>query len=887
MVAPTDQLSRLAAPGTTPEVGSESMGEMEGMAGRIRGVVRRRVLLVFVGGTGLNTLDVLARDMERHGERFGGEVEAIFADTDISAIAQAEGKRKGDESPLTKEEEDREREFRMLSRARGLGAHVCDISLSDRAGYLNRTGLIDELSEMPAVESVEGAKACPTVGYTCYIAARERDDANSPRVVAKSILMDWLSAQKGGGLGKETSIIVVSGSHGGTGPAVSRLVMADLKDLFEKRLKGQHGTLLNTERILVTSEAAGIDRSLSNDGHQLRRNANCAMEFIITNATANRRSVQITRDEFIKDGAPTRTYFIGAGNSRCQVDPDGGHQGPPAMVAKLLRLRTGDLGEDIGATARANTDPETPEQLGLISGPTTENRPLKMLCTSGVTEVLPDPDKGIITRDLRRTVFTNAVGLTPNSEKVSAEVAQTFPAGHMGRLVDGFTFRPLMADSLDQDTVKTQIGRSRTAFGTGLEQTVPGYLQGKRDELVGNTDASVAKLKFECGLRPTLDFVTESDAELEAAKTYTDNELSGNCSDRALRAASDRLELAIKDFLAVKQGGLTKLLVKATLVDGSEHEQKLDDAKTALAEAYNALIGLMRNRAVLTMWREQVYDPMKRYLSGLQTGLRAEVAAARQVFADIKIDPKERPMVTPFDIGVEVHPSDGRFQDMPGMRHQYFERGWTEEAMRNLVGDVVSTDDDINLLGEMDSDLLLDLDEYSIPPTRPVGMQTTVNQIGKARSYDVTVPVDDLEEAKRFAPDGAIPHAVGRGGRLEAVRTIFGMSMLEDSHIRQCLKDVLSLPPTKAAALKHREYIDPDNDLTLYRDALGQRRGEFRDKALPVFRALAEREKMENGGKGEVAVCPGEGCDIPFYLSPEARTANVTCCPSCRKIQGK
>jgi hypothetical protein len=55
----------------------------------------------------------------------------------------------------------------------------------------------------------------------------------------------------------------------------------------------------------------------------------------------------------------------------------------------------------------------------------------------------------------------------------------------------------------------------------------------------------------------------------------------------------------------------------------------------------------------------------------------------------------------------------------------------------------------------------------------------------------------------------------------------------------------------------------------------------------PIFKALAERKKLEHGGKGEVVFkCPGTNCGVAFYRSETEKEAGLgTCCPGCRKLQ--
>ena len=854
---------------------------------RVAAVTRstRRQLLIFVGGTGLAVLAAMSQILKERGIKFGDESiaahkpivpHAIFVDADIEAIKAVKG-----DGGFEEESEERKRYRLQIEQLQEMGVKVCNIFNKGRGAFLTITGLGNNLKqERPAEEDPQGCKADPRVGMTRYLSLRETFNENNPRAVARTIVDEWLSTQTAF-LAEETLLTIVGGLHGGTGQ-IALPIMADVRRDIERTLRGSR-TTLETERYAMTSQSAGIDSSRRNDGLQRKRILNTAAGVILANAAAVQRGFQMTPEEWV-DGVPVKfTFIVNGANPHKQVSSDGGHYVPATVIAKNLVSRI--LGLDLTATGRSNARLEISETKGSSRTP---NIPRALFSALGVSELLPCPERARLTMQKKHVLFTAVIGLKDVDQGATGrQLKNIFPDKLLDSALQDAQAPQLLSTQFgDGEEAKLNVETERNRFvgelETNLRPEVKRALKAKAHQMHTDIITAARELKKSCGLATLKSFLQTALERLGSLETEAKAMLDDKCSPSVLSNLDDRGEEVVEEARTKKIKPVNLLFWK--LRDKSL--QQLNDLLTEVASIYSNYAVCKRDNMYLSELQIYLINPLRQVISSLLHNVELEMATAQTMLHSVKPDPVEMSLKTPFDVETSVHmnltedPLQTRVANLG-------DGNWTQEKMQALLNSLAVTATDIKLFEKLDKGTLMTLEKLSCPLTRPASGDEGHNAATTIST--ISIPVETKDQADKVpAPTNATRLPIGSDGPLMITQEYHGINaLLDDAYVRECLELLLATPPTaeEANLVQMANPSDPELRLKLNRESQFTFTGQAERLLPPVFRALAERQYVENGQRGKIVEkCPGTHCGMPFYVSPEETRAKVACCPGCRRL---
>lgn len=862
-------------------IGAEAGRDVDQTVAATRTAVRQ--LLVFVGGTGLEALADIAHVMRAHDLHFGDETmaahrplvpHAIFVDTDIQATRKVTGNAEG-------EDEEVEKRRAKIEELRGMGVHVSTMFDEGRRDTLLQMGLLDQFTAgMPMEEDPQGSKTDPRMGISRYLALRGvEDDSRNPRDVARKIVAKWLETQSAF-LGAETILTVVGGMHGGTGQAALP-IMADVRRDMQKALRGS-GTKITAERYAMTSESAGIDQARKRDGLQRKRVLNTAAGLVLMNAADVQGGYEMTPGEWVPGLPSDFTFSVNGRNPHRTVPVDGGHYVPVRQVAKHLASRI--LGLDMTASGRSNARLERYET---TDGHNTPNEPRANLSALGVSEVVPFPDRAELTAEKRKKLIAAIFGLhEANQDEVRKMLQLLLPDNLLRSVLDNAEAPQLLPDQLGREAeIKTVADAEAQKFEgdlkTALQAQIRKSLREIRDQMNKDLNDKTKQVKRTEGLASTVAFLECSLTELDGVSRQAATMMDQECSKETLNDLKVEIEKILKKIRRFSIPIFNILGLRDNAL------QRLEELKNSLAEMYTRYAEMTRDYIYLRNLDQHFLNHIKEECRTLLEQANREYGEASMLHRDIRPDPKDAALQTPFDLQVPVS-MDITDDPLVLRENELGDGAWTREQMLQLVESIRVNAADIDLIAKLTTDVLSASAKLSYPLTHSVALGGSNN--ATTTISIASVPAESRKAAEKIpVPDEASRLPVGEEGPYLVTQEFHGISMLDDAYARECLDALLETPPTLEGAkkLKDASQNDPEAKLLLNREGQFTFKGQATKLLPPIFRALAERKFREAGSKGDVVEsCPGSDCGVAFYRSALEQEQNVTNCPGCRRIPG-
>lgn len=590
----------------------------------------------------------------------------------------------------------------------------------------------------------------------------------------------------------------------------------------------------------------------------------------------------MTPGEWIPGIPADFNFLVNGRNPHRTVPVDGGHYVPVRQVAKHLASRV--LGLDMTASGRSNARIERYET---TEGHKAPNEPRAILSALGVSEVVPYPDRAELTAEKRKKLSAAIFGLhEANQQEVQNMLQLLIPENLLRSVLDSAEAPQLLPDQLGQrEEIKTVAdaeaqkfeGDLKTALGAQIRKS----LVEMRDQMNKDLNDKIKQLKRTEGLASTVAFLERFLTELDGVSGKAATMMDQECSKETLNDLKAEIENKLKKIRRFSIPTFNLLGRRDNAL------QRLEELKNGLAEMYTRYAAMTRDNVYLKNLDQRFLNHVREECKTLLEQANREYGEASMLHRDIKPDPKDAALQTPFDLQVPVN-MDITDDPLVLRENELGDGAWTKAQMLRLVESIRVNAADIDLIAKLTPDVLSASAKLSYPLTHSVALGGSNN--ATTTISIASVPAESRKAAEKIpVPDEASRLPVGEEGPYLVTQEFHGISMLDDAYARECLDALLETPPTLDGArkLKEASQNDPEAKLLLNRD--GQ--FTFKDQATkllpPIFKALADRKFREAGDKGDVVEsCPGSDCGVAFYRSALEEEQNVTHCPGCRRIPG-
>lgn len=693
-------------PERTSDLAHQEKGNGLGVAPAVRAVRADtrsaiRHLFIFVGGTGLETLDAMSPVLKAHGIRFGDEgladshgivPHAIFVDTNTQetrVVSAAD-----DMDPAQRQK--LEREGKLVRDAQGIGVQVCNLYERNDAlkAKLRRLGISQ--SDMTTADSTLstdscGAKTDTRISRLLNLAKRKaKNDPNNSITVVRETGNGWREPHKKP-LDNTVFLTVVGGAHGGTGP-LALPILFDARQALLDVLSGTKSGLIS-ERFIMTSESAGIDESVKRDEHeQRRRMRNTAMTAIASNYAFYTGKYAFTPTEYVpiklSEASKHYEFIIGGDNGAHHVSSKGGHYEPAQVIGKFLasRLIAGDptsgLRSGIDRYLETGREPKKCVPKGMTRG----------FSSLGVSELVPDPERRVLSKAKKQLLFAQAVGIKvpedvlqyAQSASLTQDIAQKqanktnhlkalFPENDLSAKKD-----ELKTASSDQglrmkaqhyydaqSSVEDAINAARRkrenkidVLTTRLDTVISALMRSHFGRLMEGIMDAVNSLKNQHGLTTAKEFLEDAIGKLTALAVESSSNAVAAANDETVR--NKESASIVSDIENIKlPEGLKATYESAVSAIGFANPQKtrqtnisskLDD----LAASDNQLLACRSENMYCTLLARMISTNAVPAVNRCIQDLRLQQSQAEEILATIGADPETTVVSTPFDTPTEV-----------------------------------------------------------------------------------------------------------------------------------------------------------------------------------------------------------------------------------------
>lgn len=952
--APEKKLT--AAPKDAEGKAREANGrEIQTLQAGTRSAIRH--LFIFVGGSGLETLDAMSPVLKANKIRFGDESladsrgivpYAIFVDTNTQETRMV---RAADD--LSDEEKQRlEKEGRLLRDVQGMGVETCDLYEKQDTLMAKLRRLRISLKSLTTGSDISpdshGAKTDPRISRLLYLARRKEKSNSNPVHLAREIAEGWRDPHKKP-LDNTVFLTVVGGGHGGTGPLALPL-MVDIRRALEDVLSGTKSSLVS-ERFTMTAESAGWDDSVKQDRYEQRhRMLNTAMTVIAANHAHLSGKYAMTPTESVDMGFKRSQkhyeFIVGGDNGSHHVHKEGGHYEPTRVIGKFLASRL------------ITTDPTSGLRAGVDKYLETGRNPktcvlgeARTFSSLGVSELVPDPERKVLSKAKKQLLFAEACGVTippevlqyvestslvqSNADKqadIQAKISVLFPD----------KFLPSRRTELKTEVSAAKISMQPTRYWDGqtsveaavavtagnrknklrlltlnLSTVVDNMLQKHIGQLMDSIIDGANSLKQQHGLSTTIEFLQETAVRIKSLITDSKNSAErGKTKENTQAQQSEGFVDSIED-IKIPSSPLGKFAESVTNVFGlssqQQRQQQISSLLNQLAASDNELLDFKGDDMYYTRFEQALLTVVEPAINRYLQDLNSQRLKAEEILNDIEADPETTVVSTPFDVSEPVD----MFIDVgqaKSIRSKYLQVAakpqfnpetdgdlfpWSGQDMQSISLDlsIRLKPSDINLIQKLQYNGAALLEKLEVD-SAPLSCSASSARRGQSPGSQhpivmITKPaVDRTEMASIPSPEsGGTDIRVPPDGAYSIIREHHGFAFLDDKCLRECVELLLETPATAADARKMAETVSATGGESSELDFISREELGLhyveKDLLLPVFVALARRKKGEAGEIGDTPKCANNNCGVMFYRTIEEKAEKIIYCPGCQSIYGQ
>lgn len=782
---------------------------------------RTPVFVIGVGGTGQQALVGLTEAMDATGLRFDQKssktsrvVSAMLIDGNLDEVSPRSAK----ENP----------EAWRLAQA---GVKMVSLSIPDFDDVLIREKIKDKITPgFLSDTDTEGCKGDGRVGLVRYTLLRKgigAEDGINPVQAMTEVVRGWKEVSTGTDMGPQVRLVVVMGTHGGTGPA-GLAVVADAISVMRRLLPGKQ---IVTDLVMMSGESAQINRTMSGDGNREKRDFNSLVTGLRVNDMTFRGGLELPDGEFV-GGVPQWVTIVDAQSNECSVDTgDEGHYQPVRQASKAIVA--GITGRHTGS-ARSNIGLEIPQP-----DRDAAVRSLKRFSWMGVAEAQPEPTRQTMALAKKRRFFYEAAGLGDAQEAIVREKLPQFELEAVIREIldsEEVDVPTLSRAELEPEQAANNVSRVLSTVEQNLIQFKADIQRSSREQWSARLQAlfgAAQELLAAYGVTTALRYTTEWQAGAEALEAAIGQEIE------VLRRSKEDYQNLVEDQKIVIQNlGTPSILPIKRGMD----ERKIRNAVDGLSSTVKQYIDTVANLEVL-----ERLSAMFRAENGILTNVRTIQEKTQGIHRNAvqvydAISAEKIGFTTPFDISVDV---DVNFAGNPAeLRAQM--GNWSQEDMESVVHGIGLEANDYNLVDKLRG--RIDIMEALVRRSSPL-VRTTQGLGTKHRKIvrEVTVPVDQSAKL-RVSADGEI--ISGSNGGLPipdrfrgwATTVDGGYMVTQESHGGELLED-----PYFFEAMKEFLGLSREDRMKFFLTE-----AEHDRLLVPFAQRFAQMQMDEQGGKGEI-----------------------------------